>query len=78
MCVCVCVCVLTRNDSKRDPICFSTNRPVIVRMVLVRCTVHTGLVHGMCVVYVSACVYIVGTLCQCVRLIKSLPVVSTS
>lgn len=56
----------------------SANKPVSVRMVLVRCTVHTtGRVHAM-YMYVSVCVYIAGTLCQCVRLIKSLLVVSTS
>ena len=52
-------------------------RSVSVRMVLVRCTIHPDLVHGT-YMYVSPCVYIAVTLCQCIRLIKSLPVVSTS
>ena len=30
--VCVYVCVLTLNDSKRDPICVSTNSSVSVQM----------------------------------------------
>lgn len=38
---------------KEIPICISTNSSVSVQMVLVRCTIHPGLVHG---VYVHVCI----------------------